>query len=140
MILKIPYIIENLFNVLEHQDKDIRGLCCWVLSNITAGDSHQLKLIIGNSFYVSKILNIIENDTLSVEKFQRTSFKKIGEKGCGFSDFKCNKKREHKSDDVNGEYGGFKLYVQVDPTKGEKACEVRDSGSEGFFKMPGKNN
>jgi len=54
--------LPQLFTLIENKKKAVRRETCWTLSNITAGNPHQIETIMGVPQYVEKIINIAMKD------------------------------------------------------------------------------
>jgi len=58
--------MKKLFRLLRHDKKAVRREVCWALSNIAAGRSDQLELIIGNPEYLNQLMRVALSDTFEV--------------------------------------------------------------------------
>jgi len=58
--------MKKFFRLLRHDKKAVRREVCWGLSNIAAGRSDQLELIIGNTEYLNQLQRVALSDTWEV--------------------------------------------------------------------------
>ena len=62
MVLREEAFLPKLFGLIDHKKKAVRRETCWTLSNITAGNPHQIETIMGRPEYVEKVITIALKD------------------------------------------------------------------------------
>lgn len=87
--------LPKLFTLIDNKKKAVRREACWTLSNITAGNPHQIETIMGVPQYVEKIINIAMKDIPEViVYYKKVKLNlKLGEKRSCLDFVKCNKEQ-----------------------------------------------
>lgn len=66
MVLDFPNFLPRVFNLITCPDKKVRKEVCWIISNITAGSTDQINLILHNSSYMDALKNALIQDIKEV--------------------------------------------------------------------------
>lgn len=64
-----PGIADKFLELLDHEKKPVRRETCWVLSNITAGTSKQIDILLRCPGFVKKLCQLALTDGPEVLKF-----------------------------------------------------------------------
>lgn len=65
-MLENPKVIEKLYKLLSHETKTVRREASWVLSNIAAGQEHQIEHVFAEPVYVHTIIKLALSDNIDV--------------------------------------------------------------------------
>jgi len=55
-------LLKNIYPLLSHTRNTIRREACWLLSNITAGNFDQIRIVIQNKHIILKLIDLVEKD------------------------------------------------------------------------------
>ena len=61
-------VIENLKQVINHEKKAVRREACWALSNITAGNSQQIAVVLSDPHILTILEGLILNDSPEISR------------------------------------------------------------------------